>query len=157
MQDTDVNPPTKREQHMTSKQIRNQVEELAKAGDDGMFALMCGISATSWKLESAKDSLKTYAESIQRRVGDTLETLDGKNGTMGEIQGLASSYDVAIQRVKDLEERIEGLNRIAAYMIEKKYLNCEIQGTTPEWIREILKRQKQELSHGGQRDEGEGK
>lgn len=101
-----------------AQQIRAQVYERAMAGDKGMLALMSEIESVSWKLESARDSVKSYAQSIQRRVEYTLETLDGtRNGSMEDLQGVAASYDVAIARVKELEERVEGLTRVASHMI----------------------------------------
>lgn len=105
---------------MTSKQIREQVKEMAFAGDKGMLALLSEIESVSSKLDFARGNVKSYAQSIQRRVEFTLETLEGtRSGSMDDLQGIASSYDVAIQRVKELEERVEGLTGVAAHMIEE--------------------------------------
>ncbi len=103
---------------MLNESQKQELRDKAMSGSVTALAIDCEIGMVEGSLDSAKKTLKSRAESIQRRVEESIEFVAGDRAYMSSIQGLGADYDVAIAEVTQLVSRLEGLSRIADRMMK---------------------------------------
>ncbi len=100
----------------TMERLYAQIE----TGDD-TFAVRLyseGQSLT-WQQDSTRQSLRRYAESVQRVAAEAVTFADGERSLLDTLGSYAASYDEAVNKIKALDERVNAWEYLAASYLDR--------------------------------------
>lgn len=101
----------------TMERLYEQIE----TGDDNFAVrLYSEGQRMEWKMDSAKQTLRRYAESVQRQAADSIAWLDGERGPyISTLGNYSDSYDEAVTEIKSLNEQMSAWDSLAAAYLDR--------------------------------------